>query len=73
MRISQQAAFHIEDFEETKIDKEGKILKVRATEYYMDEGIRVRQQFEKRGHAVDSTRYVAVGVLESEYENYTKK
>ena len=70
IRIHESAVFHIEDFEETKTTPEGKILKVRVNDYFMDNGVKVRRQYEKRGHAVDETRYSAVGVLEAEFEEY---
>jgi PBSX family phage terminase large subunit len=70
IRIHSSCVFHIEDFEECRTTPDGKLLKVKVTEWILDNGIKVKRTYEKRGHAVDKTRYVIVGCLESEYDEY---
>lgn len=70
IQVSDEAVFHIEDLQQTKTAPDGRLLKVRATETFLDNGQKVKRTFEKRGHAIDVMRYVAVGVLEDEFNNY---
>lgn len=73
IRINQDCSFHIADYAKTKTDKEGKLLKVKKRIVVKDQGSQQTVTIEIRGHAVDESRYMAVGVFGEEYDNYRKK
>lgn len=59
--------FHIADFEKTKLDREGKILKITKKDVFMEEGSKVSRTYQARGHAVDGSRYMAASIFNYEY------
>lgn len=73
IRVHEKCTFHIADFEKTKIDKEGKLLKIEKRELIKDGTESKAVTYQIRGHGVDEARYMAVGVFEGEYYNYRKK
>lgn len=72
LRIHPSCNYHIGDFEKTLTDNDGKILKSVVTETFMKDGIKVKRSYQDRGHAVDGSRYMAVTVFKSEYQNRNK-
>jgi len=73
IRVNINCTFHIADFEKTKTDKEGKLLKIEKRVIIKDGSESKAVTFQVRGHGVDESRYMAVGVFESEYFEYRKK
>lgn len=73
IRVNAKCKYHIADFEKTKTDKEGKLLKIEATDIVKDGSIQKKVRYQIRGHAVDESRYMAVGVFEEEYRLFMKK
>ena len=73
IRIHELCVFHIADYAKTKVDKEGQLLKIVRTELVRDGAEQKRVSYQIRGHGVDETRYMAVGVFEDEYIQYRKK
>jgi hypothetical protein len=72
LQIHPSCSYHIADFEKTLTDKDGKILKSVVTETFMVDGQKVKRAYQARGHAVDGSRYMAVTVFKSEYQNRNK-
>ena len=71
VRVHASCVYHIQDFEECKVTADGKILKTMTSEKYVDnDGNTVTRKYQKRGHGVDESRYLMVGALEDEYEEY---
>ena len=73
LRINPQCSFHIADFEKTKADASGQLVKMTKTEIVTDGSQKKKVTYQVRGHAVDESRYMAVGVFESEYYEYRNK
>lgn len=67
LKINPSCNFHIADYGKTKTDSEGRLLKVKETEIMIEEGVKVKRTFEKRGHGVDNTRYVMTSIFRNEY------
>lgn len=73
IRINPQCKFHIADFAKTKVGKDGKILKI-TKKFIVKDGAESKSVTEEiRGHGVDETRYMAVGVFEEEYKQFRKR
>ncbi len=72
IQISPLCGYHIADFEKTKTDTDGTILKTTASDTFLEDGIKVKRTYQARGHAVDGSRYMAVTVFKSEYQNRNK-
>ena len=73
IRVNPSCLFHAADFAKTKTDKEGKLLKIEASEVIRDGTEKKTVRYQVRGHGVDEARYMAVGVFDTEYYNYRKK
>lgn len=74
IRINPACKFHKKDFEKTKTGADGKLVKMVKTETINDDGLTKKVSFQVRGHGVDNSRYMAVGVFPAEYvNNYTKR
>lgn len=65
--VNPLCKFHIADFEKTKLDREGKLLKVKKKESFIEDGVKVNRTYEARGHGVDGSRYMAASVFSFEY------
>ncbi len=72
MRVNPNCSYHIADFEKTKTDTDGTILKTTVTDTFIEDNIKVKRTYQARGHAVDGSRYMAVTVFKSEYSNRNK-
>lgn len=72
IQINPTCGYHIADFEKTKTDTDGTILKTTATDTFLEDNIKVKRTYQARGHAVDGSRYMAVAVFKSEYTNRNK-
>lgn len=68
IQVHPECLFHVADFEKTKTDNEGKILKVKKREPFVEDGINVQRTYQARGHAVDGARYVMTGIFPFEYD-----
>lgn len=73
IRVHASCKFHIADFGKTKVDKEGKILKIEERQIVKDGSVTKVVSVQVRGHGVDEARYMAVGVFEEEYNDYRKR
>lgn len=69
-RVHPQCKFHIADFEKTKTGADGRLLKVKKREMFVEDGISVPRTYEIRGHGVDNSRYFAVAIFEKEYNKH---
>lgn len=68
IRMHPSCKFHIIDWEKTRVGPGGQLLKVMKTNEIIDEGVKTKQRYQARGHAVDCGRYMVVGALWDEYE-----
>jgi len=73
IRINPTCSYHIVDFEKTKTDTDGSLLKTTAIDTFLEDGIKVKRTYQARGHAVDGTRYMAVTIFKTEYKNRNKQ
>jgi len=69
IQIHPECKFYIADFEKTKTDKEGKILKITKRDSFVEDGITVNRTYQVRGHAVDNSRYLFTSVFSFEYQH----
>lgn len=70
IRINPSCKFYCDDFKKSKTTKEGKILKVKKTDTFIEDGVPVKRSYEARGHAIDNSRYLFCSVFEAEYQRY---
>ena len=70
IRIHPSCTFYCADFKTCKKTKEGKILKAKQTEKFIEDGVVVKRTYEARGHAIDNSRYLFASVFEAEYQVY---
>jgi len=68
LSVNPSCTFHIADFEKTKLDREGKILKVVKKDKFLEEGINVTRSYQARGHGVDNARYMITAIFPFEYK-----
>jgi hypothetical protein len=68
IQISPECKYHIADFEKTKTDHEGKILKQTKRDAFIEDGAKVNRTYQVRGHAVDGTRYIITTIFNFEYK-----
>lgn len=67
LQIHPSCSFHIADFEKTKTDDSGQLLKVKKTETLIEDGVKVKRSYQVRGHGVDNTRYIMTSIFRNEY------
>lgn len=67
IRLHPSCIFHIADFEKTKTDRAGKLLKVTKKDVFLEDGIKVSRSYQARGHGVDNSRYMATAIFNFEY------
>lgn len=73
IQVNPACKFHIADFEKTKTGTDGRLLKVKATDQIIEDGIKVRRTYEKRGHGVDEARYIFTAIFAKEYKKHKSK
>lgn len=70
IQMHPSCKFHIADFEKTKTDVDGSILKVKVTEKFVEDGIQAKRTYQARGHAVDCSRYMVASIFNHEYDTH---